>query len=263
MSVFKGFLSGLRAYAAAVSFSREHGLWPHYWRSAVFGLLVFAAVGGLAIVSGLWLSEWLDSWLLVGMDEGSAWGRAVAWLLRLLVFLLTLYAYVKLYAFVMLSTLSALVGPLVEACEQALTGRDPAPTTTLRSLRRGVALTARNTLFELLIALSLTVLAFFVPLLAPVAPALAVGVQSFYMGFGAIDPGNEYRGLGGKESLAMARRQRGFAVGCGLAFAGLLLVPVIGVMLAPPLSVVAASVGYHRFGVAEREAALTKKKPEA
>ncbi len=45
-----------------------------------------------------------------------------------------------------------------------------------------------------------------------------------------------------RESLQFVRKQRGIAIGNGLGFLILLLIPVLGVILVLPLSVTAASV---------------------
>jgi CysZ protein len=57
-----------------------------------------------------------------------------------------------------------------------------------------------------------------------------------------IDYRNEFRRLSAGESNRIIKQHRGLAIGNGLAFNLLLLIPVLGVLLAPPLGAVAAGI---------------------
>ena len=45
-----------------------------------------------------------------------------------------------------------------------------------------------------------------------------------------------------KESVAFVKRNRGVAIGNGIVFMGMLFIPVVGIILALPLSVTASTI---------------------
>jgi CysZ protein len=51
------------------------------------------------------------------------------------------------------------------------------------------------------------------------------------------------RHLSVKSSIAFIRDNRGLAIGNGLVFIVMLMIPIFGLLLAPPLAVIAATIG--------------------
>jgi CysZ protein len=89
----------------------------------------------------------------------------------------------------------------------------------------------------------LTILIFMVgliPVIGWFTSLLIFVVQAYYAGFGNMDYTLE-RHLKYNESLSFVRKNRGTAIGNGLGFLAILLIPIIGVILVLPLSVTAAS----------------------
>ena len=65
-------------------------------------------------------------------------------------------------------------------------------------------------------------------------------VQSYYAGFGNMDYTLE-RHFTYRESISFVKRNKGTALGNGIVFMAMLLIPVVGIILVLPLSVTAAS----------------------
>jgi len=65
-------------------------------------------------------------------------------------------------------------------------------------------------------------------------------VQSYYAGFGNMDYTLE-RHFKYSESIQFVRQNKGIAIGNGIVFMLMLLIPVVGIILVLPLSVTAAS----------------------
>jgi CysZ protein len=65
-------------------------------------------------------------------------------------------------------------------------------------------------------------------------------IQAYYAGFGTMDYTLE-RHYNYKNSIRFVQKHRGIAIGNGLGFMLLLLIPVIGIIIVFPLSVVAAT----------------------
>jgi CysZ protein len=65
-------------------------------------------------------------------------------------------------------------------------------------------------------------------------------VQSYYAGFGNMDYTLE-RHFKYRESINFVKSHRGYAIGNGIVFNAVLLIPIIGIILVLPVSVTAAS----------------------
>lgn len=107
-------------------------------------------------------------------------------------------------------------------------------------LVRGIRINLRNLVRELF----LTAIIFpfsFVPVLNWITTPLLFLVQSYYAGFGNMDCTLE-RHFNYKESVKFVKNNRSIAIGNGIVFMLLLLVPVVGFIIVLPLSVTASSV---------------------
>jgi CysZ protein len=106
---------------------------------------------------------------------------------------------------------------------------------------RGLGITLKNLIKELAFTLPLYLLAL-IPLITPFSTLAILLIESYFVGFSMIDYRNEFRRLSAGESNRIIKQHRGLAIGNGLAFNLLLLIPVLGVLLAPPLGAVAAGI---------------------
>jgi len=97
----------------------------------------------------------------------------------------------------------------------------------------------RNILYEFSIIIPLLLLSF-IPVIGIVFTILAFIVQAYYAGFGNIDYTLE-RHFTYRDSVRFVKRNRGIAIGIGIVFMAVLLIPVLGVILVLPFSVTAAS----------------------
>jgi CysZ protein len=108
---------------------------------------------------------------------------------------------------------------------------------------------------ELLLTLPIILIGF-IPVVGIISSVLLFLVQSYYAGFGNMDYTLE-RHYKYAESIEFVKRNRGLAIGNGMIFMLMLLIPVIGIILVLPLSVTAASTETLR--VLENKKALQKK----
>ena len=92
---------------------------------------------------------------------------------------------------------------------------------------------------ELLITIPLLILSL-VPVLNIITTVLIFLVQAYYAGFGNMDYTLE-RHYGYSESIQFVKKNKGVAIGNGIIFIIMLIIPVIGVILVLPLSVTAST----------------------
>ncbi|MCW9038496.1 EI24 domain-containing protein, partial [Altibacter sp.] len=106
-------------------------------------------------------------------------------------------------------------------------------------LWRGIRINVRNLGMELLLSIPILLLGL-IPVIGVVAAFLLFLVQSFYAGYGNMDYTLE-RHFSYTESIRFVKKHRGIAIGNGIVFMAMLVIPVLGIILVLPLSVTAAS----------------------
>lgn len=235
------FIDGIRSYGQAWRIIREQKLWGYMLVPAIISLVLFLAVLAMAYSVTAPLTRFLE-------ELGSLQDYVGAGVIRSLVFIFTMGLLLSVGSVLYKSLLIALAGPfmspLSERVEQHLRGDDsPVSFSLSRMLREtmhGLSIALRLIIRELTLTLLLLLLGFVIPLLAPIVPLLIFTVQSYYAGFGNLDYAME-RHFRVRDSVRFIHRHRGLALGNGLVFM-LLLLTGVGILLAPPLATVAATV---------------------
>ena len=116
----------------------------------------------------------------------------------------------------------------------------------MKDIIRGVRLALRNTLWQTVYTVSLLLLSFF-PVVGWITPVVTLFIECYYYGFSMLDYSCERHKLSPTESIAYIGNHKGLAVGNGMVFYLMHLVPIVGWMLAPSYAVVAATISvYHQ-----------------
>lgn len=142
--------------------------------------------------------------------------------------------------YIMLMLLSPLLSTVSEKIEKRLTGKLTKSSFSMaNSAARSVRINSRNLLKELVITLSLFVVGFIpgINLLAVVAIFM---VQSYFAGFGFMDFYLE-RHFTFRQTVSEVYQHKWAAITLGAIFTILLLIPVLGVVVAPYFSTVTAT----------------------
>lgn len=118
---------------------------------------------------------------------------------------------------------------------------EPSLKTSLsKTLSRNTGLTLRLILREIIWSLPLLIL-MLIPVFNMVAIVLLFLVQSYYAGIGAIDPYQESR-RSLTETIRYARQHRFSITLLGAGFISILLIPVLGILLAPVVCTIAGTI---------------------
>lgn len=149
-----------------------------------------------------------------------------------------------LYKHIVMALSAPFMSPVSEKMEQHLFPElhediKQRNTSNTQQLMRGLRINVRNLIYELLITIPLLILSI-IPGVNLVTSALIFLVQSYYAGFGNMDYTLE-RHFAYRESVTFVKKSRGYAIGNGIVFTALALIPVIGIILVLPISVTAAS----------------------
>lgn len=229
--MFSDIFNGISAYGNAFRLISRYRLWGYFIVPALICIVLGAMVISLAVQYGGRLGDWMVSWChwewLCTRIDGVAdvLGGLFIGAIGLI-----------LFKNLVLAIASPFMSLLSERIEKSFSAnyQEAAlnPARMLRELIRGLRISLRNILRELLFTLILG----FIPL---VGPFLIFMVQAYYAGFGNMDYTLE-RHFNRRESVRFVRNNRGLAIGNGAVFL-LMIMTVVGFLFALPLSTVAAT----------------------
>lgn len=249
-SVLKEIIIAIESYGKAHRFISKHGLWRWILIPGILYMLLFAvsmyffwntasdAVAWLNHVTGL--RSWLDR-------VNSGWLSFLVSFAEFVLTLLMLLFYFSLFKYVWLIIGSPLFAYLSEKTAALLEGKEfpfswPQ---LLKDMWRGIRLALRNTQWQTVYLIAVVILSF-VPLVGWAAPLLSLFIECYYYGFSMLDYSCERQKLSAGASIQFIGQHKGLAIGNGIVFYLMHLVPIAGWVLAPAYAVVAATISLHQ-----------------
>lgn len=213
---FQEFWIGLQSYILAIKFIHQHRLYWYFLIPAILMLLIYQ-VGNTIINQDITHD-------LTNMN-GIVWyfiQVAITISISLLLMRFTKYIVVIL--------LSPLLSHISQKCEKLLTGAtyNFSLKQIIRDVKRGIRLSLRNILFEYFFFLIIVIIATIgwgKPEQSPLFYITFI-IGFYFYGFSFIDYNNERRKLDERESIYFVRSHRGLAMGIGMVYSLLILVPV-------------------------------------
>jgi CysZ protein len=179
-----------------------------------------------------WLENMREGWLNFFVIVG-----------QLIIWLVLLFFYFSLFKFVFLIIGSPVFAYLSEKTESIIEGRD-FPFNfrqLLKDIIRGIRIALRNMLWQTVYIITILILSF-IPLFGWIAPLVALLVECYYFGFSMLDYSSERNKLSAQQSIDFIGRHKGLAIGNGMIFYMMHLVPFIGWLFAPSYAVIAATL---------------------
>lgn len=248
--MLKEIITSLQAYYHTHRFINKHRLWkwiliPGFIYAILFcaGIYLFTVSSNSAIEfmlhkSGVegWMEKMQNSWLSFLLIFG-----------QIILNLILLLFYFSLFKYVFLIIGSPLFAYLSEKTEAIIEGKD-FPFNfkqLLKDIVRGIRLALRNMLWQTVYTVSILIFSF-IPLAGWITPLLALLVECYYLGFSMIDYSCERNKLSTSQSINFIGRHKGLAIGNGMGFYLIHIIPVLGWILAPGYAVIAATISlYH------------------
>ena len=238
-SFLRDFRDAVDAYSQAFGLIRELRLWAYIMIPGFLSIAYGLALAGLA-----W--KWSGP-LAERIVEGYPfeWGSAVVVAVAgYMSWLIAGTLGIILYKYVILVMVAPFMSPLSERIENHMNGDSGSVKFDVVRMAgemiRGIRVSLRNILREIFFTFLLFVLSL-VPLVGFIsAPAIFI-VQSYYAGFGNMDYTLE-RHMGVRESALFVRDYKGLAVGNGMIFLLILMIPIVGLFFAPGLATVASAI---------------------
>lgn len=234
--MFKNILRGIRAYSGTLKLISTLGLWKYFGVPMLISFITAIVIGisayGLSdnignLISKAWVWEW-------GAETFRTISNIVGGIVIVALGLI-------LYKHIVMALSAPFMSPVSEKIEAHLMGttREHRNTSFVSQLWRGIKVNGRNLLMELFLSIPIFIISF-IPVIGFISSILLFLVQSYYAGFGNMDYTLE-RHYGYSQSVRFVSDHRGLAIGNGMIFMLMLLIPVLGIILVLPLSVTAAT----------------------
>lgn len=234
--MFKNTLNGVKAYGNSLKIIRKLGLWKYFGVPILISLLTGILIG----VSSWIFSDALGLWIskIWGWEWGVETFRSISTVVGALVIII--FGLI-IYKHIVLALSAPFMGLVSERIEAYMIDENSKLSNNLnwRLLWRGIRINVRNLIMELLITIPILMIGF-IPIIGLISTPLLFLVQSYYAGFGNMDYTLE-RHLSYRQSIQFVGNHKGIALGNGMVFMLMLLIPIMGIILVLPLSVTAAS----------------------
>lgn len=260
-SLLKEIIISIQSYFKAHRFIKEHKLWKWIIIPGIVYTILFLIsmyyfnktsnnfIEWLSLKTGL--KTWLD-----GMRSGLL--GFLFTLAALILWLIQMMLYFSLFKYVWLILGSPVFSYLSEKTDSIIHGREYPFSTKqlLRDILRGVKIALRNALWQTVYMIAILLLSL-IPLVGWATPILALLVECYYYGFSMLDYSCERRKMNASESVFYIGRHKGLAIGNGIVFYLMHLLPLIGWIFAPAYAVVAATLSMNEVkGGVEKEASV-------
>lgn len=239
----KEFIQSTLAYYEAFQFVRIHKLKGFILSAAFLNLFAFVFVGMLAWVYTAPLIDQIYSAFNLP-DEWEEWSGFLAILTAIFVRILLIALYINLYKYIILIIFAPILAILSERTQNILS-QQKKPINLIRlvsEIGRGMLMAIILINLNIILIVLLIILSFAFPILSPVLALSLFVIESFFFGASMLDYRNEYYQLSIKSSLQKIFKHKGLVFGNGLALNLFILIPVIGVLFAPPFALIAAGI---------------------
>lgn len=249
--MLKEIIIAIESYFKAHRFIKKHKLWKWILIPGFLYMLLFLAgmyvfwQSSDAAVTYLTSSLGLDKWV---HRQGSGILSFFFLMGEMMVRLIFIFFYFSLFKYLFLIIGSPVFAYLSEKTEAIMEGKD-FPFSFLQLLNdvyRGILIALRNALWQTVFTVSILILSFF-PVIGWVMPLIMMFVECYYYGFSMLDYSLERHKLSPAQSIDYIGKHKGLAIGNGMIFFMLHLIPFLGWVLAPAYAVVAATISvYHQ-----------------
>lgn len=244
--MLKEIIIAIQSFFDAHHFIIKHRLWKWiiipgiiYTILFIAGIYLFwissnSAIEFILLKSGVksWLDRMQDSWLSFLFIVG-----------QIIMRLVLLLFYFSFFKFLFLIIGSPVFAYLSERTESIMEGKD-FPFNfrqLLKDIARAIRIALRNILWQTVYVITILILSF-IPFFGWIAPLVSLFVECYYFGFSMLDYSSERNKMNAHQSIEFIGRHKGLAVGNGLVFYIMHIIPVIGWIFAPSYAVIAATL---------------------
>ncbi len=247
--MLKDIVIAIQAYGQAHRFIRQNNLWKWIIIPGIIYMVMFCVSmyffgkSATSVIEFLLIKTHLNDW------AASMHSRLLTFFLTLgglMLWVVLMLFYFSLFKYLWLIVGSPIFAYLSEKTEAIIEKKDfpfSLPQ-LLTDIVRGIGIALRNSLWQTVYTLSILVLSL-VPVVGLVTPVFAVLIECYYYGFSMLDYSSERNKLSVAESINFIGNRKGLAIGNGMLFYLMHLVPIVGWVLAPAYAVIAATLSLY------------------
>ena len=174
--------------------------------------------------------QWEHHWLL-----------SIQWLFSLVLRLVVIALYLRIYKYLLLIFFSPFLAWYSDKMLARFTGKTGKGGSIPLQIMRGVVIAIGFLLLEMWIWVVFIFIAWLLPLLAPFVPIALMFFNALLFGMALLDYPQEYLGVSpGKSVSKLFKVHKGHALGLGLGYQLLVLIPFFGILVGPMWSLAAA-----------------------
>ncbi|MCE3283025.1 MAG: hypothetical protein K0Q66_1762 [Chitinophagaceae bacterium] len=188
-----------------------------------------------------YLTSWQEKINSYTIDFLLAFGGLVLWAIIMLF-------YFSLFKYVWLIIGSPVFAYLSEKTESIIEGKEfPFSFKQLsKDITRGIGISLRNALWQTVYVIFIAILSL-LPVIGWPAPIISIFVECYYYGFSMLDYSMERHRKSVGQSIYFIGQHKGLAIGNGMVFYLMHLLPVAGWILAPAYAVIAATLSLQQY----------------
>ena len=236
----------LLAYFRAHRFIIKNKLWKWIFIPGIIYAVLFVVgiyffwQSSTFIIENSLIKTGLKTWL---QKENSGWLNFIFIFGQVVLQLVLILFYFSWFKYLFLIIGSPLFAYLSEKTEAINLSKEYSFSLKgyLSDVARGIKIALRNMLWQTVYILSILILAL-IPVIGWVTPLLALFIECFYFGFSMLDYTSDRKGFSSAQSIDFINRHKGFAIGNGMIFYMMHLLPVAGWIFAPGYAVIAATL---------------------
>jgi CysZ protein len=230
-------------YWRAFRFIVNHNLWKLLIIPAIINLIIAFLIVVFAIkTSSVIVETVLENFQSTSSDRSVH--SFIEGLLMVVIRAFVFFFYLKIYrylALILLAPVFAIISSRVQTialgpAEKMCTGK------FLSDSSRGIKIAFRNFFIEIILSTSIIIISFLIAWIMPLAPVAILLLESYFVGYSMADYRNEYLGIRSGESRKIINSYSGLVIGNGLIFNILILFPLLGVLFAPALALIASGL---------------------
>jgi CysZ protein len=255
MSFWSDLGKGATTYVNAAGFVFKHGLWVWFLYPAVLVVLLrLTGTWSIYELSAAFVAK-IASKLTPDLHSGYTWLdwmiRAllgfVHWIVSYIIGIYLMAFFLKILKYIVLVFCSPMMAILSQKTDTIVTGKKyPFEFKQfIRNSLRGILVVFRNISLELLILIAASLFAF-IPVIGWFIAILSIPViyifNWYFLGFNMMDYTCERKEWKISAGATFIRKRKGIAIANGLIFGLILFIPYVGIVIAPVLSSVAATL---------------------
>ncbi len=248
MDLLREITLSLRSYTEAVRFIDQHKLWKLLIVPALCSLIIACFVAWFAWKT----SAAVTDFAVVKFNLDSSYSYMNTFL-EFIVFsfirLIIIFTYIKLYRYLLLIILAPEFSYIISVVQSRATEtrHEFKVRRFIFDVWRSIKLAIRNFLIELILTLLIIIFGVIVTWLIPIIPILLLLFEGYFFGYSLADFRNEFMNLRPRESKSLINDHKGLVIGHGIVFNFSLLIPIIGILFSPTISIIAMGLSLNEL----------------